>query len=262
LLKYLKRAFWIRWPVPLLGALPVNAIASAIIAGLGFLNPGIWLIGIGAESAFLFGLATSNRFRSLVDARDAVKLRRASESTRQSLIHHLIPPDQSRLSLVEDKMRKVADAYARFAQNDPQAESNLRDLRKLAFFYLKLLLAKRHILSGSDPADLNNVPDEIAKIENDLKQNQLSSSARRIKEATLELLKKRLGIAEKRDITLEEINSDLQRIETQFDVALENAMLKANPSELTFQLDLSSRALAATDLTGYGSAFDAIEAEL
>ena len=250
------------WPVPLLGAVPVNAIACVILAGLGFLSPGIWLIGLGVELAFLFGLASMGRFQRLVDAEDAFHFRKSTELKLEALIADLVPPDKERLAEIEDRVMRVSDAYGRYSGDDPQAESNLKDLRKLSFFYLKLLLARRQISGVTQTDELRKITGEIKELEIEVSEETLSSSARRSKEATLELLKKRVAIAGKRETSLEEIDSDLRRIETQVELAVENAIIQANPSELTFQLDLSSRALDSADMTGYGSAFRSIEAEL
>jgi hypothetical protein len=46
-----------------------NWIGVGAFALLGFLNPGLWVVGAGLELAYLLTLASNKRFQRTVDAR-------------------------------------------------------------------------------------------------------------------------------------------------------------------------------------------------
>jgi hypothetical protein len=63
------------------------------------------------------------------------------------------------------------------------------------------------------------------------------------KEATLRLLRERLDNVQHRQTYLAEIDADLARIETQFDVALEEASLRGRPAAISANVELTSHLL-------------------
>lgn len=66
--RYLKAAFWARIRVPVLGFLPLIAVATGGFAIAGIAFPLLWLLGLGFIGGLTFGLAHSNQFRRGVDA--------------------------------------------------------------------------------------------------------------------------------------------------------------------------------------------------
>ena len=53
MLRYLREAFFLRWPLGALGDIPVNAVAVATVAVVGFFHPGFWFLGAGIEAAYI-----------------------------------------------------------------------------------------------------------------------------------------------------------------------------------------------------------------
>src|SRR5262245_62693392 len=91
MLRYLKAAFFVRPQISGLGRLPVNVLAAACLAILGFGHPAFWLLGLGLETAFLAALSTNRRFQALVDADNQVRVQVDAETTRRTLIDQLNP---------------------------------------------------------------------------------------------------------------------------------------------------------------------------
>ena len=89
---------------------------------------------------------------------------------------------------------------------------------------------------GSRPAEAaeaDAIRRQIAEVEASLREAELSGPARESRAATLEMLRLRLEKATTRDGSLAEIQSDLQRVETQIDLALDDAMLRGKPEAIS-----------------------------
>ena len=87
---------------------------------------------------------------------------------------------------------------------------------------------------------------KIKELETDLKGEEDSESLRQSKTATLNILKKRLATMHKKQQTLEEIESDLTRIDNQVDLILENATVQGKPQTITTDIELASDLLGGS----------------
>ena len=66
---YLKAGFWQRVPVPLLGQVPLNAVAFAGFGMAGFDHPAFWAAGAAWQTLWLAGSAGRVGYRRKIDAR-------------------------------------------------------------------------------------------------------------------------------------------------------------------------------------------------
>lgn len=250
MLRYLKAAFWVREKVPLLGDVPVNALMVAAFGALGVGHPAFWLLGLLGETAFLWALSASSRFRKLVDAQALEKEQDTTLKARYELVEQLSDEHRERLTRLRVQLAEIQRSYAAFAQDDITADSNLSSLRDLEWVYLKLLIARQHLLSPHQKSNAADISAEIEELEKELGYDKLSPALRTSKEATLELLRKRLDAARHRIQTLEEIQSDLERIETQFQLTMESAAMRAKPADMQLDLDLASRLITTPEYFG------------
>src|SRR5213080_4124717 len=101
MLRYLSEAFWARPSIPGLGRIPLNALVVAGLAIVGFGEHAIWLAGIGAETLYLYSLATNVRFQKWVEANDVARVRSSSDASRAELIQNLTGASRQRLAGVE-----------------------------------------------------------------------------------------------------------------------------------------------------------------
>ncbi len=258
-LRYLKAAFFVRERIPLLGAVPVNVVAVMVTIVLGFGHPAFWLLGLCAETAFLWAMVGSKRFRKLVDARTAWADHESKSEARRDLILQLTPPHRDRHGELAAKLERVTDHYRKFAQDDAIADENLANLQTLETVYLKLLIARQHLDAADSDREITLLADRITDLETDIADDpeETAPSLRESKAATLELLRKRLAVFRKRSSSLEEIDSDLARIEAQFDLATDAAAIRARPIEAKLDLDLASRMMAAPEYLDFGESLTA-----
>jgi len=241
--RYLKAAFWASPVIAGLGRLPVNVLSLAGFTILGFGNVGFWFLGAALETAYLFALSTNERFRRVVDAQSLHLEQDAAESQRQQLVVSLIPPRRDRLKTLEGKCDKIERLYRDQQTEEMIVESNHEALKKLAWLYLKLLVAQQNLDSLHSSTIEQDLKRQIDLIHNDLRYDKISPSLKESKQATLAILEQRLSNLNRCEQSLQEIDSDLTRIEAQVELALENAGMRGKPETISTNIDLVSQLL-------------------
>jgi hypothetical protein len=238
--RYLKAAFFVGMDVPALGRVPVNVLTTAAFAILGFGHPGFWLLGIAAEAAILPALAFNKRFQNVVDAQSRQLSSGDSEAKRNSLIQ-LLPSDyKKRLADLQRKCGKVLEVYRNAQAEDFLIETNQHALDNLTWVYLKLLIARYHLLTAGTEDTPDSLLKRISTLEKELRDTDESPALRQSKAATLEILKRRVTNIQRREQSLEEIESDLTRVESQVDLILDNAAMQGKPQTISSDIELAS----------------------
>jgi len=238
--RYLKAAFLVGVQVPGLGRLPVNALAAAGFLILGFGHPGFWFLGLAAEAAVVPALAFNKRFQNVVDA-DEQQLASGESVAKRAGLVQLLPADyRKRLGELERKCARVIEVYQNAQAEEFVVDTNRDALENLKWIYLKLLIARYHLLTaGTDdtPAALNK---KIESLRADLENSRDTAALRQSKAATLDILKRRLTNIERREQSLEEVESDLTRVESQVDLILDNAAMQGKPQTISTDIELAS----------------------
>ena len=237
--RYLKSAFLVSVDVPSLGRVPVNALGAAAFVILGFAQPAFWLLGLAIEAAVVPALAFNPRFQKTVEARSLEISHADAEKKRQLLVKLLEAAAQQRLWGLAKKCSQVLDVYRSQQAEDYVVDSNDQALKNLEWVYLKLLVAQHHLLSPASETE-QSLEKKIAELDHDLRDGEETESLRQSKIATLNILKKRLATMRKKQQTLEEIESDLTRIDNQVDLILENATVQGKPQTISADIDLAS----------------------
>lgn len=246
--RHLKAAFLAAPEIPGIGRLPLNAITLAGLAILGFGHPGFWLLGLGAEAAYLYALATSPRFQRLVAAESLQETRSAEEIQRHAMLVKLSPEARQRMTKLEENCQRIIELNAESEVEDFLIGNDSDALGKLRGLYLKLLVAAQNLTEHDQQAVEEQIARQIASVKGDLLDSSLSPALRESKTATLRILAKRLANFERRELALEEIASDLMRIEVQIDLALENTGIRGKSE--SFNIGLVSQLLADNALYG------------
>jgi hypothetical protein len=219
--RYLSAAFWARWTVPALGAVPANAVLVACGLVAGCFQPGFWLLTVGLETAWLVALSGSARFRAVVDAQALPPLPTA---------------DDPRLGQLVAKDREQCLAVLTLTNEILKPDLALdaqRAVRRLAGLDLELrvlrLRLSEGLVSGKDLAF------RIAQAEAQLGNSLESQRADR--EAALAVLRRRQELLTARQNRLTAIQAQLDRIQDELLV-------------LRDQRDLSDAGSSALDLAG------------
>jgi hypothetical protein len=253
--RHLKAAFWAAPEIPGLGRLPVNVIALAGFAILGFGHPGFWLLGLALEGSYLYALTASARFRKVIDAGQQQLGESTVEREREALVVKLAPDARGRLEKLAAQCARVLQLEREAQSEDLIVEGNREALRKLEWLYLKVLVAQQNLRAlGSGEAELRR---QIGVLQSEVRADRISRSLRESKGATLRILEQRLANLERREQTLAEIESDLTRIEAQVDLALDNAGMRGKTETISANINLVSQLL---DDSIYGESGDSIAA--
>ena len=238
--RYLKAAFFVGVEVPALGRVPVNALAAAGFLILGFGHPGFWFLGLAAEAAVVPALAFNKRFQKVVDAEDKQLSTGDSQSKRSSLVKLLPGEYQSRLTGLERRCDKVLEVYRNAQAEEFLIDTNREALENLKWVYLKLLIARYHLLTAGTEDTPESLEKRIKSLEGELQNGSESPALRQSRAATLDILKRRLANIQRREQSLEEVESDLTRVESQVDLILDNAAMQGKPQTISADIELAS----------------------
>ena len=245
MLNYLKKAFFVRVEVPPLGHLPVNALLVAAFGILGFAQPAFWLLGLAVEGVIVPGLAFNPRFQKYIQAQELQTAQDDDEQRRQELIGLLDTKDKDRRTLLSVKCQRILDVFRNQQAEDYIIDTNREALNSLKWTYLKLLVARHHLLSPPDNETETTLEQKIADLDRQIADTSAPESLRQSQAATQAILKKRLANIRRREEILAEIDSDLTRIEAQVDLILENATMQTKPHTISTDIELASDLLGA-----------------
>lgn len=240
--RYVKSAFLVGVDVPGLGRIPLNALAACGFGVLGFGEHAIWLLGLGIETAVVSSLAFNKRFQNWVDA---TSFKRSDDqiAAESAALLKVLPADSKiRLTKLQAKCEQTLQMYRNLQSDEFEftIDTNREALKKLQRTYLKLLVARQHLTELDSPDAEQALKAQIVHLETDLKSSDDSPSVRDSKTATLNILKKRLSNLDRKAETLEEIDSDLMRIEAQVDLVRENAGMQSKPQTISADIELAS----------------------
>ena len=182
-----------------------------------------------------------------VDGLAAVGLLYDRSKIRRDLGPDLQERSPERFRMLAGKLDKVETYYRDFASDDLITGDNIESFRQLRHCYLRLLIARQHLSSPQSADDELKIRAALEILERELQSGRLNTATRQSKEATLEITRKRLAVLDKREESLVEIDSDLGRIEAQFDLAVESALIRAKPGEIRFDLDFASRMIVTAE---------------
>lgn len=239
--RYLKAAFFVGVPVPGLGRLPVNAMAAFAVAALGFVEPSIWLAGLGLEVAAVTALAFNPRFQKVVDAR-AIPLAIKAEADQRSALIAALPPElNARLVALHRTSDRVLAISRKLAAEPELLAGTEASLDKLQWIYLKLLIARDHLLNDLGSESAASLAMRIAALQADISASAAEKPAlQRSQQATLALLEQRQENLNNREHLLKENESDLCRIEAQVALMRENAAIEGKPAAVDTEIELAS----------------------
>jgi hypothetical protein len=243
--RYLKSAFLVSVDVPSLGRIPVNALGVAAFTILGFAQPAFWLLGLALEAAVVPALAFNPRFQKLVEAQSHEVSQVDVEKQRMALVRLLESGAQQRLWGMATRCNQVLDVYRSQQADEYIIDANEHALKNLQWVYLKLLVARHHLLNPSSETE-QSLEKKIHDLEKDIQDGEETESLMQSKVATLNILKKRIATMHKKQQALEEIESDLTRIDNQVDLILENATVQNKPQTISADVELASDLLGGS----------------
>ena len=233
---YIAAAFNAR---PLGMPLPPNWFGVAAFALLGlFVNPGFWLIGAGLEGFYLWAMANNKRFRAVIDAEGGL----ADWDTRyRSLVGHLDGAAAESQRAIEQQAAEIVELLARTGAT----QSQIADVRQMAWLHLKLLAARASILQviSSAEREKRNLEEQERRLIDRLSQSDLDDGLKRSLEQQLEVIRSRRSAHADAQRRRELVEAELERLRQQVSLVREQALLATDEHSVATSLDALSASL-------------------
>lgn len=234
---YLAAAFNAR---PLGMPIPPNWFGIAAFGFLGaFINPGLWLIGIGFEGLYLWTLSRNQRFRATVDAGAGVG--DDPTSRYESLLGHL---DSAAQSLQHEVEQEATEIVALLQRSQAHA-SQIGDVRQMAWLHLKLLAARAALLKVIHVAgrERSKLEEQERRCRDRLAASDTDEELRRSLEQQIEVIRSRQIAHTDAERRRELVDAELGRLRQQVSLVREQALLATDENSLGQSLDAVSASL-------------------
>ena len=253
---YIKSAFLVRVEVPGLGQLPLNALLASAFVILGFAQPAFWLVGLAVETFVIAGLAFNPRFQKYVQALQLQSVKDDADVKRQGLVQLLDEDAHDRLTLIASKCARVLDVFQSQQAEEYVIDSNRDALKSLQWVYLEWLVARHPCCFPRKRTEA--ILSRNFRDDHDLADRRTGFVAA-VEGRHPSHLEKALANIRRREQTLEEIDSDLTRVEAQVDLILENATMQSKPQTISTDIELASDLLGAGVFGADESAISALD---
>jgi hypothetical protein len=213
------------------------------------MEPGLWLLGLGAELTYLYTLSGSARFRRVVDGQEIYQQRSAWDNRVKKLVLQLFPDDQLRYRNLERRCQGII-AQQNLTDNPIGMKAQAEGFGKFLWIYLRLLLTRQSIMRiQSDPlheGDRRSLEDRVARLQTQLNDKSITDELRKSLSSQAEILQQRLAKqAEARD-KLAYLEAELVRVQEQVELIREQAALSTDPTAVSQRIDEVSASLGGT----------------
>jgi hypothetical protein len=204
-----------------------------------FVNPGFWLIGAGLEALYLWVLAQNPRFRAALDAASPGATN--WNARYQTLIDPLDADARSVQSSIEQQAAEIVRLLARVGAN----ESQIGDVRQMAWLHLKLLAARASLvqvlqLAGNEKRSMDEQEQRIAER---LKRGDADDELRRSLEQQVTVIQSRRTAHADAQRRQELVDAELDRLRQQISLVREQALLATDEHSVAQSLDSLSASL-------------------
>jgi hypothetical protein len=219
--------------------IPPNWFGLATFGFLGaFINPGLWLIGLGVEGFYLWWLSKNQRFRNTVDAEAGFP---DSTSRYENLLTHLDSAAQSKQYEIE---QEAAEIVALLQRSEAHA-SQIGDVRQMAWLHLKLLAARASFAEVVAVADRERkkLDEQEKRCRERLAAPDTDEELRRSLEQQIEVIQSRHAAHADAERRMELVDAELGRLRQQVSLVREQALLSTDAGGIAHSLDALSASL-------------------
>lgn len=243
---YIKAAFNAR---PAGMFVPPNWILLATFGLLGVLNPGLWIVGLGVELAYLVGLANNKRFQKFVRGREMAKLTKAAQKKQQDVLAQLSVDDRANYLLIEQRCQAIIQQQRTGGANDADLSAQAEGLSRLMWIYLRMLVTRASIVKLLREAvgqDREGIDARVQRLQTQINKEGIGEDLKRSLQGQLEILQQRAASQREARENLAFIESELARIREQIELIKEQAVLSNDPSNLSHRIDEVGTSLSST----------------
>lgn len=233
---YVGRAFNAR---PLGMPIPPNWFGIVAFGLLGALvHPGLWLVGAGLEGLYLWLLSSNPRFRRSVDA-DKNLAKGATQY--EALVGSLDAAARSRQAEIEREAGEIVELL----QRSHGHESQIADVRQMAWLHLKLLSARAafgQVVTAAE-RERRSLEEQETRSRARLESPDTNEELRRSLEQQLEVIRSRQDAHRDARRRSELVDAELARLRQQVSLVREQALLATDENSIGNSLDALSASL-------------------
>jgi len=221
---------------PLGMPIPPNWLGLAAFGLLGvFLSPGFWVLGAGAEIAYLAWLGGNRRFRTALDLEAGIEETDPVDARYVALLATLDAKQRKRQEQVEERAREILARLAGSSLLSTHADS----LQQLVWLHLRLLAARQAVAEvvATSQRERDALEKQEAQLTARLAQPELDPGLRRSLEQQQQVIDQRQAAHADASRRCEHVESELQRIDQQIALIREQSLLAADSQHLGSALD-------------------------
>lgn len=234
---YLKAAFNAR---PFGMFIAPNWIGLAGFGLLGLTNPGFWLLGAGAELAYLLALVTNGRFQRVVDRRSTAGEEDEWKGRMEAMVRRLSDTDQARYVAFVSRCRTILDQLTQQDPSGSAAKVHGENLSKLIWVYIRLLVARRamsRVLKEPTMGETQEIEHRLAEVRARLADESLGPDLRRSLTSQAEILEQRVNQRREGREKLDFLEAEILRIQEQVELLREQSALSTDAEGISARLD-------------------------
>jgi len=222
--------------------IPPNWFGIAAFALLGALiNPGLWLIGLGLEGLYLWAVSTNERFRNAIDASDGTKTRTDWNARYLALAQNLDNESREHQSRIEQQAAEIVGLLSRTGAN----ESQMSDVRQMAWLHLKLLAARASFIQVIALAtqERKGIDEQEQRIRARLNRGDCNDELKRSLEQQLDVIQSRRQAHADAEQRRELVEAEIERLRQQVSLVREQALLATDEHSAAQSLNAVSASL-------------------
>lgn len=247
--EYIAEAFHLRYPVPGMGALPLNKMGVVGSIALGLLNPGFWFLGAGLELGYLWMLSTDPRFQKYIQSRRMNLIEQDKSLRINEMVRSLDKVSVTRLEALNRNLAKInelmdinSDGAVQFVR-----ETQQKTLSQLPVMFVKLLFTRRLISESLEHTDAGKLKREIRDLEKQLAAGDIGEALMKSLRGNIEIKQKRLENIGRAEENNQLVEMELNRIENQVQLIREEIALNRTPEAISAGIDRINSTLGETE---------------
>ena len=247
--EYIAEAFHLRYPVPGMGALPLNKMGVVGSIALGLLNPGFWFLGAGLELGYLWMLSTDPRFQKYIQSRRMNLIEQDKSVRINEMIRSLDKASVARLEALNRNLAKINELMDINSEGAMQfvRETQQKTLSQLPVMFVKLLFTQRLISESLEHTDAGKLKKEIRDLEKQLAAGDIGEALMKSLRGNIEIKQKRLENIGRAEENNQLVEMELNRIENQVQLIREEIALNRSPEAISAGIDRINSTLGETE---------------
>jgi hypothetical protein len=226
-------------------------IAAFVVAGIVGKDPlGWWLMGSGAELAYLYFMASSKRFQRSIRSEKMAELSKQWEQKLDTLLAQLDRDEQRRYHTLAGRCQSIIEQQSRNAEGSAAVDAQGEGLSRLLQIYLRLLFTRKTMqktFTESAEGDAGpSLNERVQSIDKQIKDTTLGDELRKSLTGQLEILNQRLNKQKEAREKMVFLEAELTRIQEQVELLREQAALTTDPDVVSHRIDEITSTLGNT----------------